>query len=201
MSRIFVRNLGTSIRPSFIYPRNPTHQVRQISDKKSPILLDTHGRDHTYLRISLTERCNLRCSYCMPEEGVPLTPNTNLLQAEEIVKLVKLFVKNGVNKIRFTGGEPLVRKDCVDIIKEISQIDGLKKIGITTNGIVLARKLGALKAAGLNQLNISLDTLEEKKFQFITKRNGFSKVMKGIDAALDMGFSPLKVSSSYVIYI
>ena len=86
-------------------------------------------------------------------------------------------------------------------IKERSIIDGLKKIGITTNGIVLARKLGALKAAGLNQLNISLDTLEEKKFQFITKRNGFSKVMKGIDAALDMGFSPLKVSSSYVIYI
>lgn len=130
----------------------------------------------------------------MPEEGVPLKPNTEILQKDEIVKLVKFFVRNGVNKVRFTGGEPLVRKDCLDIIKEISQLDGLKKIGLTTNGITLARKINDLKAAGLNQLNISLDTLQEKKFQFISKRNGFSKVMKSIDAALEKGYSPLKLN-------
>jgi len=129
----------------------------------------------------------------MPEEGVPLSPNDSLLRTDEIINLVKLFVKNGVKKVRFTGGEPLVRKDCVEIIKEIGKLDGLQKIGLTTNGIVLARKIADLKNAGLNQLNISLDTLQEKKFLFITKRNGFNKVMNSIEAALDTGFSPLKV--------
>jgi len=129
----------------------------------------------------------------MPEEGVKLTHNEKLLKGDEIVKLVKIFVKNGVNKIRFTGGEPLVRKDCVEIISEIGQIKGLKKLGLTTNGITLAKRIKDLKMAGLNQLNISLDTLEPKKFEFITKRNGWSKVMNGIEAALDEGFSPVKV--------
>ncbi len=108
----------------------------QISQYSSiaPVLKDTYGRDHTYLRVSLSERCNLRCTYCMPEEGVPLTPKNDLLQAHEIVKLVRLFVENGVNKVRFTGGEPLVRKDCVEIVREVGKIEGLKKIAITTNG-------------------------------------------------------------------
>lgn len=166
---------------------------RRAFSEQASILTDTHNRHHTYLRISLTERCNLRCSYCMPEEGVPLTANANLLQSSEIIKLVKIFVKNGVNKVRFTGGEPLVRKDCVDIIKEIGKLEGLEKIGLTTNGIVLGRKLKDLKEAGLTQLNVSLDTLQEKKFMFVTKRNGFNKVISSIEAALEMGFSPLKV--------
>ena len=173
------------------------NSCRSFSEHTS-ILTDTHNRHHTYLRISLTERCNLRCSYCMPEEGVPLTANANLLQTPEIIKLVKIFVKNGVNKVRFTGGEPLVRKDCVDIIKEVGQLEGLKKIGLTTNGITLGRKLKDLKEAGLNQLNVSLDTLQEKKFMFVTKRNGFKKVMGSIEAALDTGFSPLKVKTQRV---
>ncbi len=100
----------------------------------APALKDNYGRDHTYLRVSLSERCNLRCTYCMPEEGVPLTHKNDLLQANEIIKLVKLFVENGVNKVRFTGGEPLVRKDCVEIVREVGRIKSLKKIGITTNG-------------------------------------------------------------------
>jgi molybdenum cofactor biosynthesis enzyme MoaA len=129
----------------------------------------------------------------MPEEGVKLTQSDKLLQGHEIVKLVKIFVQNGVNKIRFTGGEPLIRKDCVEIIGEISQIKGINKIGLTTNGINLAKRIKDLKVAGLNQLNISLDTLEPKKFEFITKRNGWSKVMNGIEASLDEGFSPVKV--------
>ena len=168
--------------------------VRKLSNNARVILEDTFGRSHTYLRISLTERCNLRCSYCMPEEGVKLTRSEHLLNAGEIRKLVGIFVQHGVNKIRFTGGEPLVRKDCVDIIRDIGQIKGIQKLAMTTNGITLTRKLKELKQAGLNQLNVSLDTLKEKKFEFITKRNGWSKVMESIDAALDMGYSPLKIN-------
>jgi molybdenum cofactor biosynthesis enzyme MoaA len=187
MSVLWLRKIASSQ-----YFNSIRNQIRPFSEQSS-ILKDTHGRTHTYLRISLTERCNLRCTYCMPEEGVPLSPNDSLLRTDEIINLVKLFVKNGVNKVRFTGGEPLVRKDCVELIKEIGKLDGLQKIGLTTNGIVLARKIADLKNAGLNQLNISLDTLQEKKFLFITKRNGFNKVMNSIEAALDTGFSPLKV--------
>lgn len=133
-------------------------------------------------------------TYCMPEEGVPLTKNDKLLTSDEIVRLINLFVKFGVNKIRFTGGEPLVRKDCLEIIQQVGKIEGLKKIAMTTNGITLSKKLKSLKEAGLNQLNISLDTLIEKKFEFITKRKGWSNVMSSIDSALDHGFSPLKVN-------
>ena len=116
----------------------------------------------------------------MPEQGVQLTKNDQLLTGDEIVGLVRLFVKAGIDKVRFTGGEPLVRKDALDIIKEIGKMDGLKTIAMTTNGILLTRKLPELKAAGLNLLNISLDTLHDKKFEFIAKRKGFSKVIDGI---------------------
>ena len=129
----------------------------------------------------------------MPEEGVKLSPNDKLLTRAEIVRLVEFFVRLGVDKVRFTGGEPLVRKECVDIIRDVGRIDGLKKIAMTTNGITLSRKLADLKEAGLNQINISLDTLEEKKFEFIAKRKGWHKVMESIENALKMGFSPLKV--------
>lgn len=129
----------------------------------------------------------------MPEEGVKLSANEKLLTRAEIVRLVEFFVRLGVDKVRFTGGEPLVRKECVDIIRDVGRIDGLKKIAMTTNGITLSRKLADLKEAGLNQINISLDTLEEKKFEFIAKRKGWHKVMESIENALKMGFSPLKV--------
>jgi molybdenum cofactor biosynthesis enzyme MoaA len=129
----------------------------------------------------------------MPEEGVKLTTNEKLLTGGEIVRLVDFFVRLGVNKVRFTGGEPLIRKDCVDIIQEVGKINGLKKIAMTTNGILLSKKLSDLKKAGLNQLNVSLDTLKEKKFEFVAKRKGWSKVMDGIEKALENGFSPLKV--------
>jgi molybdenum cofactor biosynthesis enzyme MoaA len=130
----------------------------------------------------------------MPEEGVKLTHNDKLLTGAEIVRLIDFFVKLGVNKVRFTGGEPLVRKDCVDIIRDVGRIEGLNKIAITTNGILLSKRIKDLKEYGLNQLNISLDTLEEKKFGFITKRNGWSKVMTSIESALENGFQPLKIN-------
>lgn len=138
----------------------------------SAFLTDSFGRRHSYLRISLTEKCNLRCQYCMPEEGVPLTPKAKLLTTEEILTLARLFVKEGVDKIRLTGGEPLIRPDVVDIVAQLHRLEGLRTIGVTTNGINLARLLPSLQKAGLSAINISLDTLVPAKFEFIVRRKG-----------------------------
>ncbi|XP_018323790.1 molybdenum cofactor biosynthesis protein 1 isoform X3 [Agrilus planipennis] len=161
--------------------------------KDSP-LLDNFGRQHSYLRISLTERCNLRCGYCMPEEGVQLTPSEDLMSTDEIVKIARLFVEQGVRKIRLTGGEPTLRKDLVDIIAKLKCIEGLENIALTTNGVVLTKKLAYLQRAGLDNLNISLDTLNKNKFETITRRKGWERVMMGIDLALQLGYSPVKIN-------
>ncbi|XP_013912009.1 PREDICTED: molybdenum cofactor biosynthesis protein 1 [Thamnophis sirtalis] len=160
----------------------------------SDFLTDSFGRQHNYLRISITEKCNLRCQYCMPEEGVQLTPKSELLSTQEIITLAGLFVKEGVDKIRLTGGEPLIRPDVVDIIAQLRKLEGLKTISVTTNGINLARLLPRLKEAGLDAINISLDTLVPAKFEFIVRRKGFHKVMEGIHKALDLGYNPVKVN-------
>ncbi|ONI35941.1 hypothetical protein PRUPE_1G561800 [Prunus persica] len=160
----------------------------------SDMLLDSFGRLHTYLRISLTERCNLRCQYCMPAEGVDLTPSPKILSQNEIVRLANLFVSSGVEKIRLTGGEPTIRKDIEDICLHLSNLNGLKTLAITTNGITLARKLPKLKECGLTSVNISLDTLVPAKFEFMTRRKGHQKVMESINAAINLGYNPVKVS-------
>ncbi|XP_060018806.1 molybdenum cofactor biosynthesis protein 1 isoform X3 [Lagenorhynchus albirostris] len=168
--------------------------LREHAAPFSAFLTDSFGRRHSYLRISLTEKCNLRCQYCMPEEGVPLTPKADLLTTEEILTLARLFVKEGVDKIRLTGGEPLIRPDVVDIVAQLHQLEGLRTIGVTTNGINLARLLPQLQEAGLSTINISLDTLVPAKFEFIVRRKGFRKVMEGIHKAIELGYSPVKVN-------
>ncbi|XP_061326877.1 molybdenum cofactor biosynthesis protein 1 isoform X2 [Pezoporus flaviventris] len=160
----------------------------------SAFLTDSFGRQHNYLRISLTEKCNLRCQYCMPEEGVQLTPKSDLLTTQEIITLAKLFVKEGVEKIRLTGGEPLIRPDVVDIVGQLRKLEGLKTIAVTTNGMNLTRLLPRLKEAGLNAINVSLDTLVPAKFEFIVRRKGFHKVMEGIHKATELGYRPVKVN-------
>lgn len=165
----------------------------QKENSDSNMLVDSFGRLHTYLRISLTERCNLRCQYCMPAEGVDLTSSPKLLTRNEILRLANLFVSSGVNKIRLTGGEPTIRKDIEDICLELSNLKGLKTLAMTTNGIVLARKLPKLKECGLTSINISLDTLVPEKFEFMTRRKGHEKVMESINAAIDLGYNPVKV--------
>ncbi|KAH7423925.1 hypothetical protein KP509_12G081300 [Ceratopteris richardii] len=160
----------------------------------SDILVDRFGRRHNYLRISLTERCNLRCQYCMPADGVDLTPSSKLLSQAELERVAKLFVSAGVNKIRLTGGEPTIRPDIEEICSFLRALPGLKTLAMTTNGIVLGRKLSKLRDAGLDSLNISLDTLVPAKFEFMTRRKGHSKVMEAIDAALEMGYNPLKIN-------
>lgn len=166
----------------------------QKDNSVSDMLVDSFGRLHTYLRISLTERCNLRCQYCMPADGVELTPSPQLLTKAEILRLANLFVSSGVNKIRLTGGEPTVRKDIEDICLELSNLKGLKTLSMTTNGIALARKLPKLKKCGLTSVNISLDTLIPAKFEFMTRRQGHGKVMDSINAAIDLGLNPVKVN-------
>lgn len=158
------------------------------------MLVDTFGRVHTYLRISLTERCNLRCTYCMPEDGVELSPKSHILTFEEIERLAKLFVNAGVNKIRLTGGEPLVRKDVELLVERIGRIPGVETLAITTNGLLLPKKLPRLQAAGVNLLNISLDTLDAHKFEQITRRRGFDRVLDAIEDAVQLGYDPVKVN-------
>ena len=154
----------------------------------SDFLTDTFNRQHDYLRISVTERCNLRCLYCMPEEGVPLSPPAHLLTSPEIVYLSSLFVSQGVRKIRLTGGEPTVRKDIVPLTQSIGELrrDGLRELCLTTNGISLHRKLEPMVEAGLTGVNLSLDTLDPFQFQIMTRRKGFDAVMKSIDRILEL---------------
>lgn len=157
-------------------------------------LVDTFGRAHTYLRISVTDRCNLRCSYCMPPEGLNWKTKSEILTYEEIIRIARVFVDLGITKIRLTGGEPLVRKDLHVLVEHLKQLPGVQTIAMTTNAVLLAQQAQALKSAGLTALNISLDTLNKTRFADITKRNDYDNVMRGIEAALEVGFAPLKLN-------
>ncbi|XP_063765026.1 molybdenum cofactor biosynthesis protein 1 isoform X3 [Eleginops maclovinus] len=189
---------STSSATSFATSVKARTKQQRLSDDSilpfSAFLTDNFGRKHSYLRISLTEKCNLRCQYCMPEEGVKLTPRSQLLSTSEILTLARLFVQEGVEKIRLTGGEPLIRPDILDIIAELRKLEGLKTIAVTTNGMNLARLLPKLKDTGLDLINISLDSLVPAKFEFIVRRKGFHKVIEGIDKAIEMGYNPVKVN-------
>lgn len=150
------------------------------------MITDQFNRVHDYLRISLTERCNLRCFYCMPEEGILLRPRSEFMSAEEVVEMAKIFVSLGVKKIRLTGGEPLVRKDAKKIIMELARLP--IELAITTNGILLDGYLSTLKFSGIKSINVSLDSLKKKKFNSITRRDHFDKVVSNIDLLLKENF-------------
>ncbi len=154
--------------------------------ESSNILQDTFGRNHNYLRISLTEKCNLRCTYCMPINGVPLSPKSNLMTAQEVYEIAKVFVKNGVDKIRLTGGEPLLRKDFPTIIQMLSTLN--VQMSITSNAVLIDRHISDLKKYGVNDINISLDTLATDKFMHIAKRDQFKKVYENLLLLIHEGF-------------
>jgi len=151
------------------------------------ILLDSHGRDHNYLRISLIERCNLRCFYCMPAEGVPLTPRNHIMTFEEIYTIAKTFVDNGVTKIRLTGGEPLIRKDIPLILEKLASLP--VELSITTNAVIIHKFIDTLKLYGVNNINLSLDTLIKEKFKKITLRDHFEIVYNNIFLLVKEGFN------------
>lgn len=157
-------------------------------------LTDSFGRNHTYLRISLTERCNMRCTYCMPEEGIELRPKREMLTFEEIIRLARLFATEGVTKIRLTGGEPLIRTDIEDLVQRLGQIPGIESMAITTNALLLASKLSALRDAGVGLFNISLDTLKADRFLQITRREGLDIVLDAIDRTIEAGYETVKVN-------
>ena len=158
----------------------------------SNILTDSFKRKHTYLRISLIERCNLKCTYCMPEEGIPLSPRNHLMSYEEIYTIAKTFVKHGVTKIRLTGGEPLIRKDIHVILKKLSSLG--VELSITTNAVLVHKYIDTLKDSGIKSINVSLDTLNREKFSQITRRNEFERVYQNILLLIREGFQ-VKINS------
>jgi GTP 3',8-cyclase len=159
-------------------------------------LVDSWGRVATDLRISLTDRCNLRCTYCMPAEGLPFAPATALMQADEIARLAGIAVRElGVRQVRFTGGEPLLRKDLVDIIASVAALSPRPEISMTTNAIGLASRASALAAAGLDRINVSLDTVHVATFLEVTRRPFLERVLAGIEAASDAGLTPIKINA------
>jgi len=152
----------------------------------SNALTDTFGRKHTYLRISLTERCNLRCTYCMPAEGIPLSPKNHIMTADEVYGIAKTFVEEGVTKIRLTGGEPLIRKDAPEILEKLASLP--VRLAITTNGVNVERFIDRFQALGIRSINVSLDSLDAAKFKLITRRDYFHKVCENIHKLMEAGF-------------
>ncbi len=158
------------------------------------MLIDTFGRTHNNLRISVTDRCNLRCTYCMPEEVV-FMDRAELLTFEEITHFVSVAAPLGIDKLRLTGGEPLMRRDLPRLVRMLVEVPGIKDVGLTTNGLLLANQAQALFDAGLRRLNISLDTLDPGRFREISRRDGLEQVLAGIAAAKKAGFAPIKVNA------
>ncbi len=169
------------------------HQQPLIADT-SP-LVDGFGRVHTDLRISVTDRCNIRCFYCMPAENVRFKPRSEILSFEEIDRFVRVVAQLGVHKVRLTGGEPLVRQNLAGLVAKLVSVPGIDDIALTTNGILLAEQAQPLHDAGLPRLNISLDTLDPETFRKISRRDGFERVLEGIFAAQRAGFEKIKLNA------
>ena len=161
---------------------------------QSAPLVDQFRRPINYLRISVTDKCNLRCVYCMPEAGLPWIPKAEILTFEEIVRIAEAGAAVGVRSLRLTGGEPLVRRDLPRLVRMLAAIPGITDIALSTNGMMLAEQIDALVAAGLRRVNVSLDTLREDRFFAIARRPGLERVLAGIDAALRAGLEPVKIN-------
>ncbi|MBW1781418.1 MAG: GTP 3',8-cyclase MoaA [Deltaproteobacteria bacterium] len=157
-------------------------------------MLDKNHRTISYLRLSVTDRCNLRCIYCMPEEGVHFIPHTDILTYEELLHLVELSVQKGIRKVRVTGGEPLVRRGFTGFVQGLCRIKGLEEVALTTNGVLLKRFAADLKRCGICRINVSLDSLKPERFFHITGRDCFEQVWEGIEEAERVGFHPIKIN-------
>lgn len=156
---------------------------------------DTFGRTIDYLRVSITDRCNFRCIYCMPPEGVEQMNHLDILRYDEIIQIIKIAAEDGVKHIRLTGGEPTVRKGLVDLVREIAEIPGIESIAMTTNGVLLPKMARDLKEAGLTRVNISLDTLDPEQFRAVTRVGNVEDVLAGVHAAFEVGLTPVKINT------
>lgn len=157
-------------------------------------LADAFARQITYLRISVTDRCDLRCLYCMPAEGLPWIPNADVLSFDEIERVVRAGAAQGLRRLRLTGGEPLLRPGLPELVRRLAAVPGIEDISLSTNGLRLAELAGPLAAAGLTRVNVSLDTLRPERFEALARRPGLGRVLAGIDAAIAAGLAPLKVN-------
>ena len=160
-----------------------------------PPLIDSFGRIHDNLRISVTDRCNIRCFYCMPEDNVKFEPREHVLTFEEIERFVRVAAGLGVRKLRITGGEPLVRKHLATLISKLIQIPGIEDLALTTNGVLLAAQAQELYDAGLRRINVHLDTLDRERFLKITRRDEIGRVLEGIEACRRIGYGPIKINA------
>ncbi len=164
----------------------------QANEKR---LIDSFGRVHTSLRLSVTDRCNIRCFYCMPHENVRFLPRPEILTFEELARLTELFARLGIDKVRLTGGEPLVRRELPRLVEKLRAISAIREITMTTNGMLLGDQAQALRDAGLDRINISLDTLDRLQFEEITRRDGLAAALEGIAAAREAGFEDLRINA------
>jgi cyclic pyranopterin phosphate synthase len=163
--------------------------------REKNILIDRYGRKLTYLRLSVTDRCNLRCQYCMPQINFSWLPHDSILTYEEILKVCRTLATIGVTKVRLTGGEPLVRRDLISLVEKLTEIEEFEEICITTNGVLLEEYADSLYQAGIRHINISLDSLNPERFAYITGFDLFEQVWRGIEKVLEKGFSPVKINS------
>lgn len=159
-----------------------------------PKLIDSYNRTIDYMRISITDRCNLRCVYCMPSDGIPLMNPDNILRYEELLRIIKICVSHGITKVRLTGGEPLVRKGIIEFIRSIASIKGIDDLSLTTNGVLLKGYALELKDAGLNRVNVSLDSLKKERFKNITRSDNLENVLQGLEESEKIGLSPVKIN-------
>ena len=179
---------------------NP-HPAASVASPLRPVdggadqLVDGFGRIHTSLRISVTDRCNIRCFYCMPDSAVQFVPRSDLLTYEQIVRTVRIMTTVGLRDVRLTGGEPLLRKDLPSLVEQLAALPSLRGLALTTNGILMPQQAAALRRAGLRRVNISLDTLHEETFRRISRREGLDRVLRGIDAAVDAGFDEVRLNA------
>ena len=158
-------------------------------------MIDNLGRNITYLRVSLTDKCNLRCRYCMPEEGVCKRSHHEMMTEDEIVTAVKAAASLGIHKVRLTGGEPLVKKNVVSVCRRVAAVEGIREVCLTTNGIMLPELGRQLREAGVNRINLSLDTLDPDKYAYITRIGKLEQFQKGLESALEAGFEKIKINA------
>jgi len=180
------RNIGTKIKDI----EAPSLLTRQYAP-----LQDNYGRTFDYVRIAVTEKCNLRCTYCMPEEGVNFKHGEQILTSDEIFRVIGVLARMGIKKVRFTGGEPLIRKDILKLVESAANTPGINAVHMTTNGIIFPKYAKALREAGLTGVNISLDTLEADRFKTITRRKGMDKVLESIQIAQELNFPRVKINN------
>jgi cyclic pyranopterin phosphate synthase len=168
--------------------------VKEILVLHDSKLIDNDNRQLNYLRVSITDRCNLKCIYCVPPDRIPKISHEEILRYEEILRIVRVGVSLGVSKVRITGGEPLFRKGVYDFLAQLTQIEGLLDVSLTTNGVLLKDNIAKIKSAGIRRINVSLDTLNPKKFQQITTADCFDQIWEGLELAQQMGFDPIKLN-------